>query len=745
MVAALLLAWAAAASQDVEDLHKAGTDLLGRRDFKGALLQFEKAITLAPDRAELYLGRGKALMGLNLIEDAEKDLSRALELDPAFTAALYLRGQVRRRRGAHAGALADLDRCLERGAQDPDIFVWKGLSLNQLARFSEAEEQFSRALAEGPPSASAYTGRAWARMLQGNLRGTISDETRSIELDPADPADYARRGFAYYGEESWENALRDLLKTVELEKRTRLPHAHWTFLCRLRLGRREAAIQELRDSLKDLAREHPASSWEFKLLAFDVGDLDEAGLLEAAAKSAGFSSAHFAIATRLLLSGKAEEALKHFQKSHELRAPGGIDGILAGAEIRRQWRLRMERLLEELDGKVRNLPLFEAAYEVDMPSIPDDDRPIRSFTWTADVRRRESVLVVGGRDPQVKSELRLSLQLKDAQLYVWKESDDSYLRLDFSFMPRMIEQLDKELAGLVGPGSRPETGGPVASLGVYLEGKPSKDGEGKIRFTLGFASTAGSWLKEPPGPEDTVREGKDEIVFEIPSRRKKVVIDRHTGLLKLLETMDYDGTTRRTLRLVSYKPVASWPTLKRPEKEAQPPADFAQFRNHMLLQEGILQDQVSTLIDGWDKVVADGKEEQAAAILTRWAAQYADGIHAHVVRSLAGNRIKSALDLGTPASTLLKNEDEEARRFAEAFAGERKRLGEFMKADLAGLAERTENGLFEKPIDSRRHAAARALVRKAFHPPTVERLRHATFGDRLEQLFREELRARTRL
>ena len=746
MLPTLLLACAAAICQDPDALIRAGNELLDRDDAKAALLKFEKAIDKAPNRADAYVGRARALGNLKLLEDAENDLNRALELDPTMAQAYYFRGRMRYSRGACTDALADLEQCFARGGRYPQVFMWKGLSLNKLGRFSEAEEQFTRALSEGAPTAQAYSGRAAARIFQGNLRGALSDETRSIELDPADGDDYLRRATAYYGAESWENALRDFRKARELHPNLRTFALHWIFLCRWRMEGKEAAVQELRSLLKENSG-GTTTAWLSKLLSFDLGELSAENLLESSTEQGSRCLAHLTIGTFRQLDGKADDALEHFRKASTFPLDTvGYPVILARAAIERQVQVKVDRIVEELEAKVRALPLFEATYDVDMRWSPEDEKAFRSLTWTVDMKAQKGSFVVRGRNNPLNVGVAVWVYLKDLHVYTWEAADDRCTHVDFSFMPTLYDELDRELKRLIPSlaSMKEERDRTAPALTLELDGKPSKDGEGTIRFTTGFAGSPCGWLKERPGPADLIREEKDEIVFEFPAKRKKMVLDRQTGLLKLLETLDYDGT-RRAIRLASYKSLDSWPKIPRPEKEKPAPSEVAQFKNRMLQQEQVLQGMMSAMVERWAEVEGAKKEDQAAAIVTRWAARYADGFHAHAVRSLAGNRIKAALDLGTPVSAMVKNAETDARQFAAEIAEDRKSIDGYLKSTLAELAERMENGLFERPVDSRAHAAVRSLVKKALDPQAVERQRKATYQDRLEELYKEELRTRTQL
>ena len=73
--------------------------------------------------AWMYFNRGLAFRAIGRLEDAHRDYSKAIELDPAFAAAYANRGNVRILRNDIRGGIADLRKAL---ALDPTDNVTRG-------------------------------------------------------------------------------------------------------------------------------------------------------------------------------------------------------------------------------------------------------------------------------------------------------------------------------------------------------------------------------------------------------------------------------------------------------------------------------------------------------------------------------------------------------------------------------------------------------------------------------------------
>lgn len=159
-----------------------GSAFAREKRYEEALADAERLVELRPD-ANAYCNRGSTRLSLNQDEAAEKDLSKALRLDPElelgyikrcmaryrlqrYTEALpdceayvrrvpgdsyghYLRGLMRDRTGDHDGAIADYRRAIEL-TKDPDAIAnaWYGVGLanERAGRLDAGRDAYRRAL-----------------------------------------------------------------------------------------------------------------------------------------------------------------------------------------------------------------------------------------------------------------------------------------------------------------------------------------------------------------------------------------------------------------------------------------------------------------------------------------------------------------------------------------------------------------------------------------------------------------------
>ena len=145
-------------------VHYSGVEKLNKRDYDGAIADFNSALELDPKYALAYNYRGDAKQNKGDLDGAIADYNRAIELDPKNGVTYLGRGYAKRTKGDHDGAIADYNRAIE--LDDPK---------NILAFV-------------------AYDGRGSAKSNKGDQDGAITDYNKAIELKPDYASAYHNRG-----------------------------------------------------------------------------------------------------------------------------------------------------------------------------------------------------------------------------------------------------------------------------------------------------------------------------------------------------------------------------------------------------------------------------------------------------------------------------------------------------------------------------------------------------------------------
>ena len=159
-----------------------GMHLLGPGDFEGASAQFTKAISIFPEYADAYLGRGKARQALGQNEAALADFEKAIAIDPTLESAYTSRGTIERSQGDSQKALADFTLSIHLHPTS-DAYYQRGLTYQTLDLTKLAENDYDLAISYDPGAPYIYRARAQARRDLGDTAGAREDQEKAERVD----------------------------------------------------------------------------------------------------------------------------------------------------------------------------------------------------------------------------------------------------------------------------------------------------------------------------------------------------------------------------------------------------------------------------------------------------------------------------------------------------------------------------------------------------------------------------------
>ena len=174
----------------------------------------------------IHCGLVETQLGLFELDPAAERLANALEhaeqllkLAPDYWLAWAHRGAIQLEQKRFSQAERDLSRALELNPQDAWVACNRGLARHELGRSGEALIDLSEALAMNPKSAYAYRSRAIVRHANGQFREADDDLTRAIELNPRFAEAYQLRGKARFAVGEQEAGSDDLRRATGLDPR----------------------------------------------------------------------------------------------------------------------------------------------------------------------------------------------------------------------------------------------------------------------------------------------------------------------------------------------------------------------------------------------------------------------------------------------------------------------------------------------------------------------------------------------
>lgn len=116
-----------------KDHNQQGVTYSEQGQYDLAILEFNKALEIAPGFPEAYNNRGITYSKKDQFDSAISDFSKALDIDPKDTKVLYNRGLTYAIEGQFDLALSDLKKCLELVPTNADAYDSRGILYEELA------------------------------------------------------------------------------------------------------------------------------------------------------------------------------------------------------------------------------------------------------------------------------------------------------------------------------------------------------------------------------------------------------------------------------------------------------------------------------------------------------------------------------------------------------------------------------------------------------------------------------------
>jgi class 3 adenylate cyclase/tetratricopeptide (TPR) repeat protein len=223
-----------------------------RGDYEVGIEYTSKVLAIQKDNVQALVNRGTAYRLLDRYEEAEADLTRAIELDPENAAAYENRAIARLYMDRPDEALADANRAVELDAGQlyTRLFVARYVGDTKTA----IEDATTLLQIEKQPTPYLLSSRGLAYLQIGELQQGLDDINQALEIDPEYAAGYDRRAYAYFLLGDYERSEKDLdeallrIATLPPEGRAELQY-HGALLLQAQ-GKVDAALADLGEASK---------------------------------------------------------------------------------------------------------------------------------------------------------------------------------------------------------------------------------------------------------------------------------------------------------------------------------------------------------------------------------------------------------------------------------------------------------------------------------------------------------------
>ncbi len=193
-------------------------------DYRGALDDLNKSISIRPYYSYYYLYRGEVKNKLFDLVGAREDFDKAIELKANNADAYIGRGINSMMQKKYEEAISDFNTAISLDKKNPYAFLYRAIAKQSIERYEDARVDFDKAIQLNPFTADFYTRRGRNFMLMKAYTQAIEDFNYAISIDSINSFAYFNRAMAYYEMGDSIKTLHDLNKVIELDPQNALAY-----------------------------------------------------------------------------------------------------------------------------------------------------------------------------------------------------------------------------------------------------------------------------------------------------------------------------------------------------------------------------------------------------------------------------------------------------------------------------------------------------------------------------------------
>src|SRR6266702_6218466 len=163
---------------------KKGNTHYDTKQYKEAIVNYDRAVQLDQNYAIAYNQRGNAYYYLKEYQKAIADYNRAIELDPTMVVAYNSRGNVYYALKEYQKAIVDYNRGIQLDPNYAAVYNSRGNAYYYLKEYQKAIADYNRTIQLDPDLPIAYNGRGNVYYALKEYQQAIADYNRAIQLDP---------------------------------------------------------------------------------------------------------------------------------------------------------------------------------------------------------------------------------------------------------------------------------------------------------------------------------------------------------------------------------------------------------------------------------------------------------------------------------------------------------------------------------------------------------------------------------
>ncbi len=267
---------------------------------------------------------------------ALEDLHAAIQLNPYYTQAYYLRGQIFAKQKDFTQAIHDFDKAISQDSSFASALHQRALAHQGSRDYRQALKDFDNALALEPLNVLTLRDRAIAHRDAGNYDQAVDDYAEAMRLgfSAVDPHPMADLLF-------FQGRFLQSAQTLQQVVRAKPDNRHAALWRYLALGKANDDRSAARELAEQSARAGLDKRWPAAVFEYYLGKIDESSLYaatetaEETVKMEQQCQANFYVAEAKLLKGAKDEAIARLLAARSQCPPNTPFFHAANAELQR--------------------------------------------------------------------------------------------------------------------------------------------------------------------------------------------------------------------------------------------------------------------------------------------------------------------------------------------------------------------------------------------------------------------------
>src|SRR5688572_31888526 len=182
VIVGLVFISTAAFSQNAKELTQKGRELYEKSEFMEALLNLNKALEIDPNFAPAYYLRGNIKDNFEDRHGAMKDYNTSVEKNSKFADAFYARGNVKMKLQDYYGAIADYTSAITINENYIEAYFNRGRAKQFLQAYEDAINDCTKIIQIKANNIDAYYMRGILRINFGDLKNGCLDLSKAGEM-----------------------------------------------------------------------------------------------------------------------------------------------------------------------------------------------------------------------------------------------------------------------------------------------------------------------------------------------------------------------------------------------------------------------------------------------------------------------------------------------------------------------------------------------------------------------------------